>query len=119
MRILIYGAGVIGSIFANKLAHSGNSITVFACGKSFEELKNNGIVLANPKTQKVEQITVNVINALLPNDQYDYIIVAMQRTQVDEFFLFYHRIALRISCLLLIQRVDTPNGQLPLAKIDL
>ena len=83
LKILIYGAGVIGSVFAGKLALAGNDITVLARGKRFEELKNDGIVLVNPKTQKVEQATVNAIDNLMPNAQYDYIIVAMQRTQVD------------------------------------
>ncbi|MDR1957433.1 MAG: NAD-binding protein [Planctomycetaceae bacterium] len=30
MRILIYGAGVIGSIFAGKIADSGHDVTVLA-----------------------------------------------------------------------------------------
>lgn len=86
MKILIYGAGVIGSIFAGKLARPKNdvAVTILARGKRFEELKNDGIALANPKTMKVEQATVDVIDTLLPNDRYDYIIVAMQRTQVDD-----------------------------------
>lgn len=83
LKILIYGAGVIGSVFGGKLALAGNNVTVLARGKRFEELKNDGIVLINAKTQKVEQVTVNVIDNLLPNAQYDYIIVVMQRTQVD------------------------------------
>lgn len=83
MEILIYGAGVIGSVFGGKLALAGNNVTVLARGKRFEELKNNGIVLVNAKTQKAEQAAVNVIDNLLPNAQYDYIIVVMQRTQVD------------------------------------
>lgn len=84
MKILIYGAGVIGSIFAGKLALAGNDVTVLARGKRFEEIKNDGIILIDPKTQKVEQTAVNVIDTLLPNAQYDYIIVVMQRTQVDD-----------------------------------
>lgn len=44
-KILIYGAGAIGSIFEGKLALSGVDITVFARGKRFEELKNDVIVL--------------------------------------------------------------------------
>lgn len=51
--------------------------------KRFAELKNNGIVLVDQQTKKVEQVNINVIDTLMPEDQYDYIIVIMQRTQVD------------------------------------
>ena len=84
MKILIYGAGVIGSIFAGKLAIAGNDVSVLARGNRLTELKKEGVVLVNRKTMKVEQVKVNVIDTLLPNDQYDYIIVTMQRTQVDD-----------------------------------
>ena len=40
MKILVYGAGVIGSIFAGKLAKTGYDITVLARGN---ENKNSGI----------------------------------------------------------------------------
>jgi ketopantoate reductase len=84
LKILIYGAGVIGSIFAGKLAIAGNDVTVLARGNRFNELKNEGIILVNSGTMKVEQAAVNVIDTLLPDDQYDYIIVAMQGTQVGD-----------------------------------
>ncbi len=84
LKICIYGAGVIGSIFAGKLALAGNDITILARGKRFEEIKTGGITLANPKTQKIEQVSVVVIDTLLAEDAFDYIIVAMQRTQVDD-----------------------------------
>lgn len=83
MRILIYGAGVIGSIFAGKLAASGEDVTVLARGKRFEELQQNGIELTAPRANKNEVIPVKVIDCLAPDDLFDYIIVAMQRTQVD------------------------------------
>ncbi len=38
MKILIYGAGVIGSLFAAKLFFSGQDVTVLARGKRFEEI---------------------------------------------------------------------------------
>lgn len=38
MRILIYGAGVIGSIFAGKLASTGCDVTILAGGKRLNEL---------------------------------------------------------------------------------
>lgn len=85
MRILIYGAGVIGSIFAGKLAASGEDVTVLARGKRLEELRQNGIVLSHfmPGVNKNEIIPVKVIEHLAPDDLFDYIIVVMQRTQVD------------------------------------
>jgi ketopantoate reductase len=58
MRILIYGAGVIGCIFAGKLAASGKDITVLARGKHLEDLRQNGIVLSMPGRNKKEIIPV-------------------------------------------------------------
>jgi len=54
MRILIYGADVIGSIFAAKLSLSGQDVTVLARGKRFEEISSQGVVIYNPKTNNKE-----------------------------------------------------------------
>ncbi|NLO40651.1 MAG: ketopantoate reductase family protein, partial [Ruminiclostridium sp.] len=83
MRILIYGAGVIGSIFAGKLAVSGEDVTVLARGKRVEELQQCGIILTTADSNHDEAIPVKVIEHLAPDDLFDYIIVVMQRTQVD------------------------------------
>lgn len=83
MNILIYGAGVIGSIFAGRLVLSGQNVTVLARGKRFEEIISSGIVLVNPNTKQKEMVNVNVIDRLSAEDVYDYIFVVMQRTQVD------------------------------------
>lgn len=82
MRILIYGAGVIGSIFAGKLVASGEDVTVLARGKRLEELRQNGVMLTTTG-KNCEIISVRVIEHLALDDLYDYIIVVMQRTQVD------------------------------------
>ncbi|BCN30902.1 ketopantoate reductase family protein [Anaeromicropila herbilytica] len=84
MKILIYGAGVIGSIFAGKLAQAKNDVTVLARGKRLEEIKKDGIVLTNPKTHQDEHAKVQVIDQLSSKDEYDYIIVVVQGTQIDE-----------------------------------
>lgn len=83
MRILIYGAGVIGSIFAGKLAAAGEDVTVLARGKRAEELRQCGIILTTDGSNHDEAIPVKVIEHLAPDDLFDYIIVVMQRTQVD------------------------------------
>ena len=83
MKILVYGAGVIGSIFAAKLSRSGNDVTVLARGKRLEEIRNQGIVLCGPISAKKEIARTKVIDHLSPEERFDYIFVVMQRTQVD------------------------------------
>jgi 2-dehydropantoate 2-reductase len=83
MRILIYGAGVIGSIFAGKLAKTGYDITVLARGGRYTEIKGHGIVLNNVLNGKTDTIKVRTIDILDENDIYDYIIVAVQNNQID------------------------------------
>lgn len=42
MRILIYGAGVIGSLYAALFAEAGYDTNIYARGKRLEALRNNG-----------------------------------------------------------------------------
>ena len=84
MKILVYGAGVIGSIFAGKLAKKGYNITVLARGNRFREIIENGIVLKNSLNNKLDTINIKVIDTLNENDIYDYIIVAVQNNQTND-----------------------------------
>ena len=43
MRILIYGAGVIGSLYAVLFAETGYDTSIYARGKRLEALRNNGL----------------------------------------------------------------------------
>lgn len=45
MRILVYGAGVLGSYLAHVLVRGGNEVTVLARGKRAEQLNNDGLVI--------------------------------------------------------------------------
>ena len=44
MRILIYGAGVIGSLYATLFAEAGYDTSIYARGKRLEFLKKNGLL---------------------------------------------------------------------------
>jgi 2-dehydropantoate 2-reductase len=83
MKILVYGAGVIGSIFAAKLSLSGNDVTVLARGKRLEEIRSDGIVLHRSGSPEREIARTKVVDSLSPVERFDYIFVVMQRTQVD------------------------------------
>ncbi|MDA3948377.1 MAG: ketopantoate reductase family protein [Spirochaeta sp.] len=83
MRILIYGAGVIGSIWAGKLAGIGIDVTVLARGQRYHEILDSGIILRGAYDLRNERYQVKVIEELQENDLYDYIVVTVQKTQVD------------------------------------
>lgn len=82
MRILVYGAGVIGSILAGHLLKTGNDVSVLARGNRYDELSKNGLILRKANSCKKEITHPTVINFLAEDDIYDYIFVVMQKTQV-------------------------------------
>ncbi|PKM86304.1 MAG: hypothetical protein CVU87_12455 [Firmicutes bacterium HGW-Firmicutes-12] len=83
-RILIFGAGVIGSIFAGKLANAGFNVTILARNERFRELVSKGLILEHSLTGERLEIKIPVINKLEKEDNYDFIIVAVQNTQINE-----------------------------------
>ncbi|MHB8064996.1 MAG: ketopantoate reductase family protein [Ruminiclostridium sp.] len=88
MKILIYGAGVIGSIFAGKLMKAGYEVTVLARGKRYEELNREGLILKKADSSEKERTHPKVINTLTEDDIYDYIMVVLQKVQVADVLPF-------------------------------
>ena len=43
MKILVYGAGVLGCNLARNLFHAGKDVTLLARGKWAEEIRRNGL----------------------------------------------------------------------------
>ena len=81
MRILIIGAGVLGS----NLAHSikkGNDVTILARNKTYENLKNNGLIIKHKLGNKTVD-HFNVIDKLDENDIYDVIFVVSRFSSLD------------------------------------
>jgi 2-dehydropantoate 2-reductase len=84
MKILVYSAGVIGSIFALKLKSGGNDVTVLARGKRLRQLKKYGIIIKDKIFNENFKTDVKVIDRLKPNDYYDVVLIIMQRQQVSK-----------------------------------
>lgn len=82
MRILIIGAGVLGS----NLAHSikkGNDVTILARGNTYETLKNNGLVIKHKLGKKTVDY-FNIIQTLDENDIYDVIFIVPRFSSLDD-----------------------------------
>ena len=52
MKILVYGVGVIGSIFAGMIVRKGYDVTVLARNNRLHELDKNGLILVNSLNNK-------------------------------------------------------------------
>ncbi|MBG0767539.1 MAG: 2-dehydropantoate 2-reductase [Sphaerochaeta sp.] len=83
MRILVVGAGAIGSLFAGKLAGSGKDVTILARGDRLEAVRKNGLHLRESTSSTVERFPVKTITSLAPDDRYDFVLVVVQRTQIE------------------------------------
>jgi 2-dehydropantoate 2-reductase len=84
MKILVYGAGVLGSLYAARLKESGHDVTVLARGGRFDEIKAQGIVLEHALNGIRTTTPVAVTAELKADDSYDLILVVMRRNQVAE-----------------------------------
>lgn len=82
MRILVYGAGVLGSLYAARLHQAGQDVTLLARGQRLTDLREHGIVLADPVSGARRVTPVRVVEALAPDDAYDLVLVVMRKNQV-------------------------------------
>lgn len=81
MRILIFGAGVLGSFYGAKLASAGHDVTVLARGSRAEQIREHGLVVEE-RGRATVRAQVRVITALSPDDAYDYVLVLVRGDQV-------------------------------------
>lgn len=81
MRLLIIGAGVLGSNLAHFIK-KGNDVTIFARNKTYEDLNNNGLVIKHKFGHKTVD-HFNVIDRLEENDIYDAIFVVSRFSSLD------------------------------------
>ena len=81
MRLLIIGAGVLGSNLAHSI-RKGNDVTILARNKTYENLKNNGLIIKHKLGKKTID-HFNVIEKLEGDDIYDCIFVVSRFSSLD------------------------------------
>ncbi len=85
MRVLVVGAGVVGSVYAARLAGSGHPVTLVARQRRRADLDANGLVLHDAATGRVERRRdVGVVGAPADLDgPVDLVLVAVGHDQLD------------------------------------
>ncbi len=84
MKILVYGAGNIGSLYAAKLRNAGNDITILARGQRLQEIREQGILLQEFHSGQKTTTHVDAVDRLDPEDAFDLVLVILPRHRVCE-----------------------------------
>lgn len=82
MRILVYGAGVLGCNLARNFFKAGKDVTLLARGAWAETIKTNGLRIKNWVLPVTSNHKIPVAAELAPNDAYDVIFVVLRYTQI-------------------------------------
>lgn len=82
MRILVVGAGVIGSFNAARLKEAGQDVTLLARGRRLADSREHGVVLEDFRTGRRTTTRVPLSEGLGPEDDYDLALVVVRRNQI-------------------------------------
>ena len=80
MRILIFGAGVIGSLYAALLAEAGFDVSVYARGRRLESLRQDGLLYKS--NAEIRKAPVKVLSKLEAGDLYDLVFLTVRENQL-------------------------------------
>jgi 2-dehydropantoate 2-reductase len=80
VKVLVYGAGVIGSIFAVKLANSGVDVTLYARRHRLQALRDKGLLYE--ENGETRQARVTVADHISDGDIFDFVLVAVRYEQI-------------------------------------
>lgn len=82
MRILIYGAGVIGCLYAALFSRAGYDVSVYARGRRLAMLRESGLLLRREK--KLHRADVRITDTLDADDCYDFIFLTVRENQLED-----------------------------------
>ena len=83
MRILIFGAGVLGCNLARNLFRAGKNVTLLARGNWAKEIQANGLRIKTLLSPHTSVCRIPVITELSPEDTYDVVFAAVRYTQLE------------------------------------
>jgi 2-dehydropantoate 2-reductase len=84
MKILVYGAGPLGSLFAARLHEAGHAVSLLARGQRLADLHEHGLVLVDTQTGERTITPVQIVEQLGADDAYDLVLVIMRKNKALE-----------------------------------
>lgn len=84
MRILVLGAGVIGSVYAARLLEAGHEVVLLARGRRLDELRAHGVILQDAESGERTRLPVTVVGQPDPDDRFDLVLVSVRAEQLTD-----------------------------------
>jgi len=81
-KVLVFGAGVLGSLYALMLQKAGNDVTVVARGSRYDDISEHGIVIEHFDSGEQESVKVKAVKQMPVDEYYDFCLVAVQKVQL-------------------------------------
>jgi len=86
MRVLIVGAGVIGSVYAGKLLEAGHEVVLLARGRRHSDLQAHGLILEDIESGRRTEVAVPSLSEPVAGDRYDLVMVPVRSEQLAGTF---------------------------------
>ena len=112
MRVCVFGAGVIGSLYAGRLALAGHDVTVVARGDRLAAILEGGLVLENEASGSRDVANVSAVPRLDPNGSWDIVLVAIRKDQVEASL---GELSANRATPLFVSMINAADGSLSLA----
>ncbi len=82
VKILVFGAGIIGSVYAGKLIEAGHDVTLLARGQRLTDLQSVGLLLENAESGDGLEFPVTAVSAPDAGARFDVVVVAVRSEQL-------------------------------------
>jgi 2-dehydropantoate 2-reductase len=85
MRVLVFGAGAVGSYLGGRLGHAGHDVTLVARLATAEAIKGNGLVVTENGERLLTRphVVTALRQAFLDDTTYDVVLLAMKAYDVE------------------------------------
>jgi 2-dehydropantoate 2-reductase len=82
VRILVLGAGVIGSVYAGKLLRAGHEVVLLARGRRLADLRGEGLVLQDAEAGERTVSPVRCVSEVGAGECFDLVLVPVRAEQI-------------------------------------
>jgi 2-dehydropantoate 2-reductase len=83
VRVLVLGAGVIGSVYAGRLLEAGHEVVLMARGERLAALHADGLVLQDAESGRRTELSAAAVSEPGPDDRFELVLVPVRAEQLE------------------------------------